>query len=153
MTIEDLLDPAATVTRVSASGKRQALAALSDLAARVLGVNASEALDGLMAREAAGSTGVGQGVAVPHARVEGLDRVRAVFMRLDQPVAFDAVDGQKVDLLVGLFAPPGATADHLRALARVARLMRQPALREQLRAAPTAEAIYALLAHDLRSAA
>jgi PTS system nitrogen regulatory IIA component len=153
MTIEDLLDPAATAIRVSATNKRQALSALSEIAARTLGVKASVALDGLLAREAAGSTGVGSGVAVPHARLAGLDRVRAVFIRLEQPVAFDAIDGQAVDLVIGLFAPPEATSDHLRALARVSRLMRQPALREQLRAAPTADAVYALLGQDHRAAA
>ena len=153
MTIEDLLDPAATLTRVSASNRRQALNAVAETAARVFGVDAAAALQGLLDREAAGTTGVGHGVALPHARLDGVDRVRAVFVRLDQPVEFDAIDGKPVDLMVALFAPPEATSDHLRALARVSRLMRQPALREHLREAEGADAVYALLAHDLRTAA
>jgi nitrogen PTS system EIIA component len=153
MTIEDLLDPASAAIRVSAASKRHALSAIADIAARTLGVKASAALEGMKAREAQGSTGVGSGVALPHARLEGLTCVRAVFVRLETPVAFDALDGQPVDLLVALFAPTHATSEHLRALARVSRLMRQPALREQLRGAPSADAIYALLAGDGASTA
>ena len=117
MSIEDLLDPAATVARVSASNRRQALTIAADTAARVFGVDAAAALQGLLDREAAGTTGVGHGVALPHARLEGVDRVRAVFLRLEQPVDFEAIDGKPVDLMIALFAPPDATSDHLRALA------------------------------------
>ncbi|MBN9319943.1 MAG: PTS sugar transporter subunit IIA [Caulobacterales bacterium] len=156
MTIEDLLDPAATLARVSASNRRQALNAVAEAASRVFGVDAAVALQGLLDREAAGTTGVGHGVALPHARLDGVDRVRAVFVRqvrLEQPVEFEAIDGKPVDLMIALFAPPDATSDHLRALARVSRLMRQPALRQHLRDAESADAVYALLAHDLRTAA
>ena len=146
MTIGDLLDPGAVTLRVSASNKRQVLGVIADVAARVLGVDADEALEGLVDREAAGSTGVGQGVAIPHARLKGLDRVRAVFMRLETPVAFGAVDDKPVDLLVTLFAPVDADSTHLRALARVSRLMRQPETRQQLRQARSADAVYLLLA-------
>ena len=90
--------------------------------------------------------GVGSGVAVPHARLPGLDRMRGVFIRLEAPVDFDAVDGQPVDLLFALLAPPDAGSEHLRALARVSRLLRQSQLREQLRQARTVDALYALLA-------
>ncbi|MBC7666932.1 PTS sugar transporter subunit IIA [Caulobacter sp. DWR2-3-1b2] len=146
MTIGDLLDPGAVILRVSASNKRQVLGVIADVAARVLGVDAGEALEGLIDRETAGSTGVGQGVAIPHARVKGLDRVRAVFMRLETPVAFGSVDDKPVDLLVTLFAPADADSSHLRALARVSRLMRQPETRQQLRQARSADAVYLLLA-------
>ena len=146
MTIGDLLDPGAVTLRVSASNKRQVLGVIADVAARVFGVDADEALEGLIDREAAGSTGVGQGVAIPHARIKGLDRVRAVFMRLETPVTFGAVDDKPVDLLVTLFAPVDADSSHLRALARVSRLMRQPETREQLRQARSADAVYLLLA-------
>ncbi|CAN5453059.1 PTS IIA-like nitrogen regulatory protein PtsN [soil metagenome] len=132
--------------RVSASNKRQVLGVIADVAARVLGVDADEALEGLIEREAASSTGVGQGVAIPHARLKGLDRVHAVFMRLETPVAFGAVDDKPVDLLITLFAPADADSSHLRALARVSRLMRQPETREQLRQARSADAVYLLLA-------
>jgi nitrogen PTS system EIIA component len=153
MNIGDLLDHGAVTLRVSAPGKRQVLHVVADVAARVLGVDADEALEGLSDREAAGSTGVGNGVAIPHARVSGLDRVRAVFVRLETPVAFDALDDKPVDLLVALFAPKGADAQHLRALARVSRLMRQPELREQLRQARSADAVHVLLAREIASTA
>ena len=126
---------------------------VADLAARVMGVDADAALEGLVDREAAGSTGVGEGVAIPHARLDGLDRVRAVVVRLDTPVAFDALDDKPVDLLIALFAPREANAQHLRALARVARMMRQPAMRSALRQARSADAIHVLLTHEAASSA
>lgn len=145
MTIGDLLEPGAVTLRVSAANKRQVLGVLADVAARVFGVDADEALEGLLEREAASSTGVGQGVAIPHARLAGIDRVRAVFMRLETPVAFDSVDDKPVDLLVALLAPKDADSNHLRALARVSRLMRQPEVREQLRQARSADAVHVML--------
>lgn len=153
MTIADLLDPAAVTLRVSAPGKRQVLSVIADVAARVLGVDADAVLDGLMEREAAGSTGVGHGVAIPHARVDGIERVRAIFVRLETPVAFGSVDDKPVDLLVALLAPRDASAQHLRALARVSRMMRQPELREQLRQARSVDAVNVLLAHQATSSA
>jgi len=151
MTIGDLLEPGAITLRVNAANKRQVLGVIADVAARVFGVDADVALEGLIEREAASSTGVGQGVAVPHARLSGLDRVRAVFMRLETPVAFGAVDDKPVDLLVALFAPRDADTSHLRALARVSRMMRQPDLREQLRKARSADAVHVLLAQAQES--
>jgi PTS system nitrogen regulatory IIA component len=148
MDIGELLDRNAIALRVSAENKRQALAVVAEIAARSLGVDASEILDALSEREQAGSTGVGHGVAVPHARLDTLDRLRGVFVRVEQPVEFGAVDDQPVDLMFALFAPKDAGALHLRALARVSRLMRQPKLREQLRHARTADAIHALLVRD-----
>ena len=145
MIIGDLLEPGAVTLRVSAANKRQVLGVIADVAARAFGVDADEALEGLVEREAAGSTGVGQGVAIPHARLSGVDRVRAVFMRLETPVAFGAVDDKPVDLLVALFAPKDADSSHLRALARVSRMMRQPDLREQLRQARSADAVHVML--------
>jgi len=148
MNIGDLLDRTAISLRVSASSKRQVLAVVAEIAARKLDLDAGDILDALIEREAAGSTGVGHGVAAPHARLEGLKRMRGVFVRLEQPVEFDAVDDKPVDLIFALFAPKEAGADHLRALARVSRLLRQAELREQLRQARTADAIYALLVQD-----
>ena len=113
----------------------------------------SQPFDALAEREAASSTGVGYGVAVPHARLEGLQRMRAVFVRLDHPVAFESVDDQPVDLIFALFAPPNASTEHLRTLPRVSRLLRQADLREQLRQARTPDAIHALLVQEARSSA
>lgn len=148
MHIGDLLDRNAIAIRISAPNKRQTLAVVADIAARNLGLPAGEVLDALMEREAAGSTGVGHGVAAPHARLAGLQRMRGVFVRLEQPVDFESVDDQPVDLIFALFAPKDAGAEHLRALARVSRLLRQSGLREQLRQARTADAIHALLVQD-----
>jgi PTS system nitrogen regulatory IIA component len=153
MNIEELLDRRAITPRLSARTKRQALSLVAETAARRFGLDAGEVLDALIAREQAGSTGVGAGVAVPHARLAGLDRMRGVFVRLETPVDYDSVDGAPVDLLFALLAPSDAGADHLRALARVARLLRQSDLREQLRHAHTNDAIYALLAQPARPSA
>jgi PTS system nitrogen regulatory IIA component len=106
-----------------------------------------------MERESLGSTGVGRGVAVPHARLAGLDRMRAVLVRLDKPVAFDAVDGQPVDLLFVLLAPEQSESQHLRALARVSRLFRQSEVREQLRQARTPDALHAILSRTSEASA
>jgi PTS system nitrogen regulatory IIA component len=126
---------------------------VADIAARNFGLPASEVLDALLEREAAGSTGVGHGVAVPHARLRGLTRMRGVFMRLEQPTAFESVDDQPVDLVFALFAPAEADTEHLRTLARVSRLLRQGDLRQKLRQARTAESIHALLAREPQSSA
>ena len=148
MIIGDMLDRAAISLRVTASDKRKALAVTAEIAARSFDMDAGDILDALLEREAVGSTGVGHGVAVPHARLTGLDRMRAVFVRLEHPVEFASIDDQPVDLMFALFAPPNAGAEHLRALARVSRLLRQGNLREQLRQARTADALHALLVQD-----
>jgi PTS system nitrogen regulatory IIA component len=148
MNLGTLLDVRAISPRVGGASKRQVLSVIADIASRSFKIPSEQILDALLEREAAGSTGVGHGVAVPHARIEGLDELRGVFVRLEQPVAFEAVDDQPVDLVFALFAPKGANSDHLRALARVSRLLRQPDLREQLRQARTAEAIQLLLVRE-----
>ncbi len=146
MDIGEWLEAGAIAHRSSADSKRQALAVIADLAAKRFNLKSGEVLDALLDRESRGSTGVGHGVALPHAVLPGLDGLRAVFMRLETPVAFDAVDDQPVDLLFALFAPEGAGTEHLRALARVSRRLRQGELRQQLRQARSADAIRALLA-------
>ncbi|MES2895785.1 MAG: PTS sugar transporter subunit IIA [Pseudomonadota bacterium] len=153
MQIGDILDRAAIAARASAPNKRQVLALVAEVAARNFGIDAGVILDALADRELAGSTGVGYGVAAPHARLEGLTRMRGVFIRLDTPVDFDAVDDQPVDLIFALFAPPNASTEHLRALARVSRLLRQGDLRDHLRKARTPDAIHALLVQERPSAA
>ncbi|WP_374659568.1 PTS sugar transporter subunit IIA [Phenylobacterium sp.] len=153
MQIGDILDRGAIAARASAPNKRQALTAVAEIAARNFGLDAGTILEALSEREAAGSTGVGYGVAVPHARLAGLDRMRGVFVRLDVPVEFESVDEQPVDLIFALFAPPNASSEHLRALARVSRMLRQGDLREHLRQARTPDAIHALLVQERPSAA
>ncbi len=160
MDIGDWLDSAAIAHRSSADSKRQALAAVAEIAARSFSPSSSgpargkvrfkgsDVFDALVERESHGSTGVGRGVAIPHARLPGLDRMKAVFVRLDEPVPFDAVDDQPVDILFALFAPENAGSEHLRALARASRLLRSEEMRQQLRLARTADAIRAILCQD-----
>lgn len=148
MDIGELLAQDGIVLRSGASSKRQALQVVAETAAQALALDAADLFDALMEREALGSTGLGSGVAVPHARINGLDEVRAVFVRLDTPVAYGAVDDRPVDLLFGLFAPPMDGAQHLRALAAVSRAMRSNELREQLRQARTGDAIHALFVRE-----
>lgn len=148
MQIGDILDRGAIALRVSATDKRQILAHLAELAARNFDLEASAVLDALAEREQAGSTGIGHGVAVPHARIEGLDRIRGVFLRVEQPVAFESIDDQPADLIFALLAPPEAGTEHLRALARVSRILRNADLREHLRQARTPDALHALLVQE-----
>jgi PTS system nitrogen regulatory IIA component len=147
----ELLRREAVAARVGAGSKRAALGAVAEIASKRLGQPAQQLLYALQEREKHGSTGIGQGVAVPHAHVPGLEHPVGVFIKLENPVAFDAVDDRPVDLIFALFAPPGAGVEHLRALARVSRLLRQGELREQLRQARTADAMYALLSREAAS--
>jgi PTS system nitrogen regulatory IIA component len=153
MNLGDLLERSAIAPRVTAPGKRQVLSTIAEIAARSFGLKSADVLDALLEREAVASTGVGHGVAVPHARVAGLTRLRGVFVRLEQPVAFGAVDDRPVDLIFALFAPPEASGEHLRALARVSRLLRQSDIREQLRQAHGVDAIRALLVEEAKPSA
>jgi PTS system nitrogen regulatory IIA component len=144
MDIGELLAPDGIVLRSGASSKRQALHVVATAAAEALGMPEGRILDALLEREALGSTGLGGGVAVPHARIPGLNRVCGVFVRLNAPVAYDAVDDRPVDLIFALFAPPRDGAEHLRALAAVSRAMRSPELRERIRQSRTPDAVHAL---------
>ena len=145
MEIGDLLaQDGGIVLRGAASSKRQALHAVAEAASAVLGIDSQRVFDALMEREALGATGLGSGVAVPHARLTGLEHVSGVFVRLDAPVAYGAVDDRPVDLLFALFAPPSDGAGHLRALAAVSRAMRSPELRERLRQAKSEDAVRAM---------
>lgn len=148
MDIADLLAEGGVVLRGGASSKRQALHLVAEAAAQALGLSEARLLEALLEREALGSTGLGSGVAVPHARLEGLKRVTAVFVRLDTPVAYGAVDDRPVDLLFALFAPPRDGAEHLRALAAVSRALRSAEVREHLRQARTPDAIRALFVRE-----
>jgi nitrogen PTS system EIIA component len=149
----DLLDRRCVTLKAGASTKHQVLSLVAETAARRFGLDAGAVLDALQAREQQGSTGVGYGVAVPHTRLPGLDRTRAVFVSLEHPVDFDAVDGAPVDLLFALFSPTEAGPEHLQAFARIARLLRKSELRQQLRQARTVDAVYALLSDTARPSA
>jgi PTS system nitrogen regulatory IIA component len=153
MIIGDLLDGGSISARVSASTKRQALAVIAEIAARSFGLKAAKVLEALMERESVAATGVGHGIAVPHAQIPGLTRMRGVFIRLETPIEFEAVDDEPVDLLFALLAPPGAGADHLRALAKVSRILRRAEVREQLRNARGVDGLLAVLAQEPQSSA
>jgi PTS system nitrogen regulatory IIA component len=144
MEISDLLSPDAVVPALKVQSKKQLLQELANRAQAVAGLPERKIFEVLVERERLGSTGVGQGIAIPHGRV-AVDKIAGVFARLEQPIAYEAVDGQPVDLVFMLLAPENAGADHLKALARVSRLLRNQSVCEKLRAAKNPEAIYAIL--------
>ena len=127
------------------TSKKRLFQELADLAHAEYGLNASEVLDALQERESLGPTGVGQGVALPHARLPGLDKVAGLVLRLDKPLDFDAVDRQPVDLIFALLAPESSGVDHLKALALVSRTLRDQDLRAKLRANDDPVALHAVL--------
>jgi PTS system nitrogen regulatory IIA component len=145
MELADILTEGSVVVCTNTKDKRELLEILSRKSAELTGVDAGAVFDALMAREELGSTGLGNGIAVPHGKFAGLNRVVAVFAKLVDPIDFDSVDDQPVDLVMMLLAPMGAGADHLKALARVARLLRTEAVVDGLRKTTDAERIYAIL--------
>jgi PTS system nitrogen regulatory IIA component len=146
MPLTDLVAPSAIIPALKVNGKKQALQEIAARAAELTGQNDRAILEILLQREKLGSTGVGNGVAIPHGKLPKLNKVFGLFARLDRQIDFDALDGQPVDLVFLLLAPEGAGADHLKALARVARLLRDPEIARKLRESRDAEALYAVLA-------
>lgn len=145
MNIEDILDPSAVIANLRATSKKQLLQELSKAAAEVFETDSRQVFDILVERERLGSTGVGAGLAIPHGKLPQLSSLRGMFARLEKPVDFDAIDDQPVDLVFLLLAPEGSGADHLKALARVSRIMRDKAFCDKLRGSDSPDAIYALL--------
>jgi PTS system nitrogen regulatory IIA component len=145
MLLSDLLAPQAVVPALKVHSKKQALQELAGRAAAACGRNEREVLEVLMQRERLGSTGIGNGIAIPHGKLAKLERLCGAFARLERPVDFEALDGQPVDLMFLLLAPEGAGADHLKALARIARLLRDGETTRKLRESRDAESLYAVL--------
>ncbi len=145
MDLSDLISQEAVVVGLKASSKKQAIQELATKAAELTGLSEREIFDTLLQRERLGSTGVGHGVAIPHGKLVKLDKLVGVFARMEKPVDFDALDDQPVDLIFLLLAPEGAGADHLKALARIARQLRDTKIASGLRAAIDAEAAFVLL--------
>jgi PTS system nitrogen regulatory IIA component len=145
MPLTDLVAPQAVIPALRINNKKQAIQELAARAAELTGENEREILEILQQREKLGSTGIGNGIAIPHGKLPKLERLFGMFARLDRPIDFEALDGQPVDLVFLLLAPEPAGADHLKALARVARLMRTPDIAKLLRESRDAEAIYAVL--------
>jgi nitrogen PTS system EIIA component len=145
MELADLLKPEAIRVSSIVKSKKRLFQDLAELAAKVHGFPADEALDALQERESLGPTGVGHGVALPHARIDGLDRVVGVFLRLEKPMEYASVDRAPVDLVFALFAPRDAGVEHLKALALVSRRLRDSALCAKLRANLEPDTLYAIL--------
>jgi nitrogen PTS system EIIA component len=145
MPLLDFLTPQAVVPALRVPAKKQALQELGAQAARLTGLDAGVVYEVLLQRERLGSTGIGDGIAIPHGKVPKLERLFGLVARLDKPIDFEALDSQPVDLLFMLLAPEGAGADHLKALARIARVVREPGLLDRVRAARDADALYAVL--------
>lgn len=145
MPLSDLLAPNAVFPSLKAPSKKQALQELSAQAAALTGHDEREIFETLLRRERLGSTGVGGGVAIPHGKLAKIERIVGLFARLEAPIDFEALDGEPVDLIFLLIAPEAAGADHLKALARIARLLRDPDVAKKLRSARDAQAIHTLL--------
>jgi PTS system nitrogen regulatory IIA component len=145
MGLTEFLRPEAVLSSVHAQSKKQVLQGICVEAARLTLIEEREIFDTILQRERLGSTAVGSGVAIPHGKLHSLDRLIGVFARLARPVDFEALDEQRVDLVFLLLAPESAGADHLKALARIARILRDGSVAQRLRAAPNSAALYEIL--------
>ena len=145
MHLADFLDTDAIKTALPSGNKRSLMKQLAELAGQRLEIEPSVVLAGLNEREQLGSTGFGQGVAIPHAKIDGLAKIYGLFARLSDPVAYKAIDGRPVDLVFLLLSPPDAGAEHLKALAAVSRVTRDAATLERLRGARSRDALAAVL--------
>ncbi len=153
MDLSDLVDVSAIMPAVKATSKKQLLQLLSERAAAITGIPERDIFDTVVQRERLGSTGVGNGIAIPHGKLAGANRIAGVFARLDQPVDFEALDDEPVDLVFLLLAPEGAGADHLKALSRIARVLRDGETVAKVRGTNDASAIHALLSETRDSKA
>jgi PTS system nitrogen regulatory IIA component len=145
MHLGDFISPDSVVPSLKAKTKKQLLQELASRAGRLTGLSERGIFDVLLQRERLGSTGLGQGIAIPHGKIAGLKGIVGIFARLAEPIDFDAVDGEPVDIVFLLLAPEGAGADHLKALARISRLLRAGSAVEKLRVSKDAAALYAVL--------
>ncbi len=153
MSLEEIIDVHSVLPAVKAQNKKQLLQDLAQAMGKSLALDHRIIFETLLTREKLGSTGIGQGIAIPHGKLNSLDRVHGLFARLSQPIEFDAIDGMPVDLVFVLLAPDQAGADHLKALARISRTLRDPAVVAKLRGTDTAEGLYAILTEPRASTA
>ncbi|MBV6656712.1 MAG: PTS IIA-like nitrogen regulatory protein PtsN [Devosiaceae bacterium] len=151
MDLSDLVAPDGVIASLKATSKKQALQILAERAASLTGVGEREIFTTLLERERLGSTGVGHGVAIPHGKIAGLEGIVGLFARVQTPLDFEALDDQPVDLIFLLLAPEGAGADHLKALARIARVLRDEGRAERIRTTDHASGIYAVLTAGAQS--
>jgi len=148
MDLSDLIEVSAVMPALKANSKKQLLQLLAEKAASVTGLPERAIFDTILQRERLGSTGVGNGIAIPHGKLPGIARITGVFARLEQPVEFEALDDQPVDLVFLLLAPEGAGADHLKALSRIARVLREGETVRKIRGTKDANAIHTFLAEN-----
>ncbi|MBD3665299.1 PTS sugar transporter subunit IIA [Sulfitobacter aestuariivivens] len=148
MDLVRVLKPEAVKVLTSASSKKRLMQDIGDLVQNAYNLSASDVVNALMTRESLGPTGVGRGVALPHARLDGLEEVVGAFVLLDKPIDFSSVDRQPVDLAFALFAPTDAGVEHLKALALVSRTLRNNSICNKLRANPVATTLYTILTEE-----
>ena len=151
MEIIAMLSSKTIIPNLKVSSKRQALQVMVELASEITGIKSSKLIDALLDREKLGSTGVGNGVAIPHGKFEELNEIMCLFARLEKPIVFDSSDDQSVDLVFMILAPENAGAEHLKALSKVSRLLRQTSLVERLRGCRDVGGLYALLTDEAES--
>lgn len=145
MDLHDLLTPDGIIASLKATNKKDALQELAAIAAAKTGLDEREIFNMLLQRERLGSTGLGRGIAIPHVKLNGLREIVCLFARLDVPIEYESHDGEPVDLVFMLLAPEDASGDHLKALARISRLVREPSILDDLRNAPDAAALHSAL--------
>ena len=153
MQISEILPAEGTKVISSASSKKQLFRSLAEMAEGCFAVDTASVVDALLDRESLGPTGVGHGVALPHARMPGLDRVCGLFLRLKKPLDFNAVDRQPVDLVFALFAPESASVEHLKALALVSRTLRDDSVCSKLRSNEDPATLFTILTEHTTSQA
>ncbi len=146
MRLTDLLTPEAVIPSLRAATKKQVLHELSLKAAELSGCDAREIFDALLHRERLGSTGIGEGIAIPHGKLQKIKNIFGIFARLERPVDFEALDGAPVDLIFLIMTPESSGADHLKALACAARILRDPGMVATMRATRDQHALYSLMA-------
>ncbi|HZP19359.1 MAG TPA: PTS IIA-like nitrogen regulatory protein PtsN [Bauldia sp.] len=151
MDLSDLIHPEAVIPALRANSKKQAIQAIAEKAASLTGIGEREIFETLLQREKLGSTGVGGGIAIPHGKLPGLTRIFGLFARLPKPIDFEALDDQPVDLVFLLLAPEGSGAEQLKALARIARHLREAGVAAKLRSSPDQAALYAVLTESAAS--
>jgi nitrogen PTS system EIIA component len=151
MDLTDLITPEGIIPALKVKSKKQALQDLADRAAVLTGANPRRIFESLLQRERLGSTGVGRGIAIPHGKIADIKQIFTLFARLDEKIDFESMDGEPVDLIFLLLAPETAGADHLKALARISRLLRDPQAIEKLRGSKDRAALYSVLTEPLAS--
>jgi len=153
MELIELIDSDSVVANLRVTSKKQALQDLARRAGEITSIDERKIFDVLMERERLGTTGVGSGIAIPHGKLSELEKIRGIFARLEKPVDFQAIDDHPVDLIFVLLAPEGAGADHLKALARVSRLLRDDDICKNLRATAASDALFGILSEPQESRA